>query len=95
MTLAPTVRRLMRIRSFSIQFPKNDKPLTVSMVMDAFYEPSITALGGASSVISAITTAEQATIDTLALFPLLSEAISVGDEEVAPSVEQKLNPFGR
>lgn len=95
-TLAPTVRRLMRIRSFSIQFPKSDKPLTVSMVMDAFYEPSVTALGGAGSVIASITTSEQATIDKLALFPLLSEATTIGDAETAvPRVEQKINPFVR
>ncbi len=94
-TLAPTVRRLMRIRSFAIQFPKNDKPLTVSLIMDAFYEPSVTALGGAGLVITAITDGELATIDTLSLFPLLSQATNAHVVLPTPNsvTEQKLNPF--
>lgn len=92
-TRVPTVRRLMRIRSFAITFPKNDKPLTVSLALDAFYEPYVTSLGGAASVVSALSTSELAIIDTLSTFPLVVQTAEALPE---PTVGQiKLNPFIR
>lgn len=89
--LAPTVRRLMRIRLFSILFSKSDAELTVTLSMDAFYEPYVTPLGSTSSVLTALSTSELEFIDTLSTFPLVGQV-----SEAAPATavtEQKSNPF--
>lgn len=91
--LAPAVRRLMRIRLFSIIFSKSDQELTVTLSMDAFYEPYVSQLGGTSSVLTPLSESELAFIDTLSTFPLVGQAT-----QAAPATavtEQKLNPFSR
>ena len=74
-TLAPRVRRLMRIRSFSTLFSKNDVPITVTLSMNAFYEPFVTSLGGASSVLTALSASELALIEQLSIFPLVGHEV--------------------
>lgn len=93
-TLLPSVRRLMRIRSFSISFPKNDKPLSVTLSMDAFYEPYMTALGGTGSVVTALSDAELAVLDTLSQFPLVAQ-VEDASLSVSATLENKPNPFAR
>ncbi len=93
-TKVALVRRLMRIRAFSITFPKNDKPLTISLSLDAFYEPYITSLGGVTAVISPLSDEELSTIDTLTSFPLM--ASSTEAVPLSPITgTTKANPFVR
>lgn len=66
----PKVRRLFRIRVFSISFPKDLRPLTVSVEMDAFYEPLPSTLGTAKTTLPTLTDADQAMITRLIELPL-------------------------
>lgn len=92
-TKVAVVRRLMRIRAFSISFPKNDTPLTISLSLDAFYEPYITSLGSVTQEISPLSDEELNTIEKLTGFPLMATST----ETVLPSPmgTTKANPFVR
>lgn len=68
--LIPKVRRLFRIRVFSISFPKDLRPLTVSIEMDAFYEPLPATLGTAKTTLPTLTEADQAMVTRLIELPL-------------------------
>jgi len=87
----PTVRRLLRTRVFSITFPKDLRPLTVSMDMDAFYEPLPTNLGTAKTVLPTLSEAEEAVIVRLSNMPLASQ----GSGSLPPPLigKAKENPF--
>ncbi len=68
--LIPKVRRLFRIRVFSISFPKDLRPLTVSIDMDAFYEPLPATLGTAKATLPILTDEDQAVVTRLIELPL-------------------------
>lgn len=70
-TVVPSVRRLLRIRTFSIAFPRDDRPVSVSMEMDAFYEPLPTSLGTVRSVLPTLSAADQEIISELTSMPLV------------------------
>ena len=90
-TLAPGVRRLLRIRTFSITAPKADHPLIVSLAMDAFYEPFPTTLGKAGAPITALSDSEQQTLTTLSQLPQVAAAAPAALlPQVGPG---KPNPF--
>lgn len=69
-TLAPKVRRLLRIKVFSINFPKDDRPVNITLTMDAFYEPLPTSIGTAKTILPTLTDGDVAVIDKLSQFPL-------------------------
>lgn len=71
--LVPNVRRLLRVRVFSIAFPKEEKPLTVMIEMDAFYEPLPTNIGNTKTVLPQLTEEDVGVINRLTLFPLASQ----------------------
>lgn len=71
--LIPQVRRLLRIRVFSIAFPKDDRPLTVNIDMDAFYEPLPASIGSAKAVLPQLTETDLAMIEKLTSLPLASQ----------------------
>jgi hypothetical protein len=88
--LAPAVRRLLRIRTFAITAPQGDKPLSISVEMDAFYEPFPTSVGGAGTSISPLSAAEESTLAKLGQFPLIGGETTVVQPAAVPS---KNNPF--
>ena len=71
--LAPKVRRLLRIRTFSIAFPRDVRPLTVAIEMDAFYEPLPTSLGTAITLLPAISAADDVIITQLGELPHITQ----------------------
>lgn len=90
-TISPRVRRLLRIKSFSISFPKNESPVVISIEMDAFYEPLPISLGSAKATLSVLTDEDLAVINTLTQFPLATQQ---GSELPPPLVGRvKENPF--
>lgn len=90
-TLAPNVRRLLRIRTFSIAFPPDERPLTVSIEMDAFYEPLPTSLGTAKTILPELTAADNAIIERLANMQLITQSAESLPEPFIGQV--KPNPF--
>lgn len=89
--MVPTVRRLLRVRVFSITFPKESRPLTVSMDMDAFYEPMPTTIGTAKTLLPTLSEAEEAVISKLSDMPLASQG---SGSLPAPLIgKMKENPF--
>lgn len=72
-SLVPNVRRLLRVRIFSITFPKDDRPLTVVVDMDAFYEPLPSTIGNARAILPTLTEADLNTINRLTLLPLAAQ----------------------
>jgi len=90
-TLAPNVRRLLRIRTFSIAFPPDDRPLTVSIEMDAFYEPLPTSLGTAKTILPELTAADVAIIDRLGNMELITQSAEALPEPFIGQI--KPNPF--
>lgn len=72
-SLVPTVRRLLRLRNFSISFPKQNESLRVNVQMDAFYEPFPTALGKTSTALSALTDKEAQVVAQLSQFMLATQ----------------------
>lgn len=90
-TLAPKVRRLLRIRTFAISFPENDRPINIALQMDAFYESSPTNLGKAGSLLPTLTDAEESIINTVSQLPLANTAeIELPPPLIGPA---KTNPF--
>ena len=71
--LAPKVRRLLRIRTFSIAFRRDVRPLTVAIEMDAFYEPLPTSLGTAITLLPALSAADDVIITQLGELPLITQ----------------------
>jgi hypothetical protein len=72
-TLAPKVRRLLRIRTFSISFPRDVRPLSVAIEMDAFYEPLPTSLGTAKTLLPQLSAADEDIISKLGQLPLITQ----------------------
>ena len=89
--LAPQVRRLLRIRTFAITFPTDNRQVSISLDMDAFYQPSPTSLGKTGAAVVTLTDAEQSVISEVSKLPLASgESLSLP----APLIGQmKPNPF--
>jgi hypothetical protein len=89
--LAPSVRRLLRIRTFNISYPEEERPLTITIDMDAFYEPLPSSIGSAKSVLPNITDAEIEVINKLSQLPLASGASA---SLPPPAIGQaRANPF--
>lgn len=90
-TLVPNVRRLLRIRTFSISFPREIRPLTIAIEMDAFYEPLPTSLGTAKSVLPQLSTADEEILTRLGEMPLITQE----NGELPPPLigRVKENPF--
>lgn len=90
-TVAPGVRRLLRIRTFSLTFPKSDRPVSVSIEMDGFYEPLPTSLGVAKATLPTLSQEETNVITTLSEMPLIGE---VSETLPPPRIGKvKENPF--
>lgn len=64
------VRRLLRLRTFGISFPKADESIRLTLQMDAFYEPFPTTLGSIASAISPFSDKEKDMIVQLGSFSL-------------------------
>lgn len=90
-TRVPSVRRLVRIRTFAMSFPKDQQPLNISFEMDAFYEPFPTSLGTQSSPIFEITPKEEQVISTLSQFPIIGQGFYSLPTDASAVV--KTNPF--
>lgn len=89
--LTPTVRRLLRLRTFSITFPKQAEVLRVNLQMDAFYEPFPTNLGSVGTVITPLSEKEQSLVERISQFALIS---GVAAALPPPSIGSgKVNPF--
>lgn len=87
----PLVRRLLRLRTFAITFPKEDEVLRVNLQMDAFYEPFPNSLGSLGTVITPLSEKEQALIERVSQFELISGVAAVLPP---PSIGAgKTNPF--
>ncbi len=89
---APTIRRILRIRTFAISFPKTTNTISVVLNMDAFYEPFPTTLGVAAEAVTPLTDAEQVTLEKIANLTLLTDQTSA----ILPSPvteKAKDNPF--
>jgi len=71
-TLTPNVRRLLRIKTFSITFPKDISPITISVDMDAFYEPLPTSVGKTKAILPTLTAADEEVITKLSQLPLVT-----------------------
>lgn len=69
-TLAPKVRRLLRIRVFSISYPKDDRPVNITIEMDGFYMPLPTTIGNVKATLPSLTDSDVSVIDKLSQFPL-------------------------
>ncbi len=90
-TLAPKVRRLLRIRTFSIAFPRDVRPLTVAIEMDAFYEPLPTSLGTAKTLLPTLSASDEEIITRLGELPLITQE---NGELTVPLIGRvKENPF--
>lgn len=90
-TTAPQIRRLLRIRTFAISFPENDRAISVTLQMDAFYQPSPAALGKSSQTLIPLTDTEQSAISRVSALPLAG-----GNEASLPPPlvgQTKPNPF--
>lgn len=87
----PKVRRLFRIRVFSISFPKDARPLTVSIDMDAFYEPLPTTLGTAKVVLPTLTAADEEVVSKLTELPLATQESGAMPPPLIGKVKD--NPF--
>jgi hypothetical protein len=90
-TLAPNVRRLLRIRTFAIAFPPDERPLTVSIEMDAFYEPLPTSLGTAKTILPELTAADNEIIERLGNMELITQSAEALPEPFIGQI--KPNPF--
>lgn len=90
-TIAPTVRRLLRIRLFSLSFPKIDQPISIGLDMDGFYEPLPVVLGSDKSVLPTLTNEDSAILARLQEMPLIGEM----SDSLPPPVIGKVkeNPF--
>lgn len=91
-TRAPQVRRLLRIRTFSITFPQDNRPISIALQMDAFYQPSPTAIGKTGAAIVNLTDSEQAVISKVSQLPM---ATGGTDMSLPPPFigQLKFNPF--
>lgn len=90
-TRAPGVRRLLRIKTFSITFPKDVSPITVSVDMDAFYEPLPTSIGKTGAALPTLTASDEEIITRLSQLPLIT---SQATEAPPPHVGKvKSDPF--
>lgn len=90
-SLSPNVRRLLRIKIFSITFPKDQSTVTTSFDMDAFYEPLPTSLGTAKSTLPSLTEQDTAVIAKLSGFPLTTSETAELPPPVIGRVKQ--DPF--
>jgi Tfp pilus assembly protein PilO len=90
-TLVSNVRRLLRVREFSIAFPKELRPLTVVIEMDAFYEPLPTELGSLRNVLPTLTADDEAVIAKLSEFPLIVQSSAALPPPLIGKVKE--NPF--
>lgn len=90
-TLAPGVRRLLRIRTFAITFPQGDKQLNIALDMDAFYQPMPTNIGKTNAVLPKMTAEEQGVISKVSQLPLASS----DDVSLPPPLigQMKQDPF--
>lgn len=87
----PQVRRLLRLRTFSMTFPKKEEALRVNLQMDAFYEPFPTSLGSVGTIITPLSEKDHALIERVSQFELISGVAAVLPP---PSLgEGKVNPF--
>lgn len=90
--LTPSVRRLLRLRTFSMTFPKQAEVLRVSLQMDAFYEPFPTTLGKLGTVITPLSEKEQLLVDRISQFALINNEATTALPQPALG-EGKANPF--
>ncbi len=90
-TLVSGVRRLLRVRTFSIAFPEEARPLTVMVEMDAFYEPLPTSLGAVRAVLPTLTPEDEAVIAKLSQLPLIVQSSAALPPPLIGKV--KVNPF--
>lgn len=74
---APTIRRLLRIRTFSISFPHDNANISVALAMDAFYEPFPTTIGSANSQIIPLTADEEDTMTKIRALTLVTDQAAV------------------
>ncbi len=89
--MIPKVRRLFRIRVFSISFPRDLRPLTVSIDMDAFYEPLPATIGNAKAVLPILTDADQDMVAKLTELPLVTMVSGVMPPPLIGKLKE--NPF--
>jgi len=89
--MIPKVRRLFRIRVFSISFPKDVRPLTVSIDMDAFYEPLPATIGTAMVVLPTLTQADEAVVARLTELPLATFESGAMPSPIIGKIKE--NPF--
>lgn len=73
-SMIPSVRRLFRVKTFSMTFPREVRPLTVSIDMDAFYEPLPETIGKAQSTLPVLSADDEAVISRLSQLPLVTSS---------------------
>lgn len=92
-SLTPQVRRLLHIRSFSINFSKGDQPVSVKLDVYAFYSPFPTTLGSAAKSITVLTEKEEEVINQLTQFPLVAEPVVSALPPPSVGGTPRENPF--
>lgn len=90
-TLVPNVRRLLRIRAFSLTFPKTERPISITIEMDGFYEPLPTNLGATNAILPRLSEAHEAVVARLSDMPLLGERSTALPPPFIGKVKE--NPF--
>lgn len=87
----PEVRRLLRIKVFSMSFSDDVARTSISVDMDGFYEPLPTNLGSAKATLPTISDADEELIGKISALPLMTQEHA----ELPPPVvgKQKTNPF--
>lgn len=91
-TLAPRVRRMLRIHTFSITFPEDNRPININIKMDAFYETSPASIGRATDALPTLSFEDAEVIEKLSSFPLANASETrLPPPAVGSSVKE--NPF--
>ena len=93
-TLVPGVRRLLRIRVFSITFPKSERPVSIMIDLDGFYEPLPTNIGAVKATLPTLSEADTNVIARLVEMPLIAERVEGGQSFPPPLIGKvKEDPF--
>lgn len=90
-TLVPNVRRILRIRTFSLTFPKTERPISIMIEMDGFYEPLPTNLGATNATLPRLSEAHETVIARLNDMPLIGGSSTALPPPFIGKVKE--NPF--
>ncbi len=89
-----SVRRIFRVRSFDFTL-LDPTSISARIAMDAFYAPYITNVAAIDATLDALSEKDEGIIQTVANMPIVGVSTSIdgGQTLLAPTFEQKENPF--